>query len=719
MAETKPPKVFISYAWESDTRIWVRELATRLRSNGVHAILDQWDVAPGDSLPEFMEISVSASDFVLVVCTPAYKRKSDSSDPSGVGYEKGVITGELFVKRNQRKFIPILRKGKWLDSAPSWVLGKNYIDLRGTPYSEDNYQELLRTIYGKRIPPPPLGNPPDFLSNEGIEKDIGKIDREKAEREVAEKAAREKVEKESAEKVRLEAEENAKQKAAKEKAERETAEKAAREKVEKESAEKVRLEAEENAKQKAAKEKAERETAEKAAREKAEKEAAEKARLEAEENEKEIQLEFEKSIKKAKRDLRWENFKIDVRYRFKVVYIYRVPILILLVTFVIIVPLLIRLSNLIPQITSTFNNTTAPTATINSSLAPQQNLTSTETFIPTEILTPSKTPTKNFTPSSLPTKITDLKGVFMMLVTTSNGDNFYMDKYEVTNALYKECVDAGICLLPTVASRYALADYANHPVVYVNQNMANAYCEWRGARLPTEGEWELASPKIYGWLSCELGNYVKGFIKDTQSPNGVRNEYCIGDTVPVGSYEQGKSTYNIYDLKGNVEEWSQTKNVVQGGAWASPSLWIGTRTLIEAIPPLSSNTIGFRCAKDADIVTPIETMTPGISPTFTATLTNTPEAPASGFVLISINKVAYRGGTASAKIQAQSGTECTLTFILPSTKMSEAGGLGPCTADANGYCSWTWDISHNISTGNGFVTIIAGGESKTYPIKIE
>jgi len=39
----KPPQIFISYAWENDTRIWARELATRLRTNGVHAILDQWD----------------------------------------------------------------------------------------------------------------------------------------------------------------------------------------------------------------------------------------------------------------------------------------------------------------------------------------------------------------------------------------------------------------------------------------------------------------------------------------------------------------------------------------------------------------------------------------------------------------------------------------------------------------------------------------------------
>ena len=111
MAETKLPKVFISYAWEDDTKAWVRELATRLRFNGVETLLDQWDVVPGDSLPEFMESSVSVSDFVLIVCTPAYKSKSDSSDPSGVGYEKGVITGELFVKRNQRNLSQFCEKG--------------------------------------------------------------------------------------------------------------------------------------------------------------------------------------------------------------------------------------------------------------------------------------------------------------------------------------------------------------------------------------------------------------------------------------------------------------------------------------------------------------------------------------------------------------------------------------------------------------------------------
>ena len=162
MTESKQPKVFISYAWEEDTKTWAHEFSTRLRSDGVDTILDQWHVIPGDSLPEFMEKSVSESDFVLVICTPTYKKKSESEHPSGVVYEKGVITGELFVKRNQRKFIPILQKGKWQNSAPSWILAKTYVDLSDNPYSENNYIDLLQTLYSEREFAPPLGSKPDF-----------------------------------------------------------------------------------------------------------------------------------------------------------------------------------------------------------------------------------------------------------------------------------------------------------------------------------------------------------------------------------------------------------------------------------------------------------------------------------------------------------------------------------------------------------------------------
>ena len=70
------------------------------------------------------------------------------------------MTAEVSTTRNNRKFIPILCRGDWSSSAPSWLKGKYYIDLSGTPYSEDGYADLLTTIHGTRPLPPLIGKPP-------------------------------------------------------------------------------------------------------------------------------------------------------------------------------------------------------------------------------------------------------------------------------------------------------------------------------------------------------------------------------------------------------------------------------------------------------------------------------------------------------------------------------------------------------------------------------
>jgi formylglycine-generating enzyme required for sulfatase activity len=365
---------------------------------------------------------------------------------------------------------------------------------------------------------------------------------------------------------------------------------------------------------------------------------------------------------------------------------------------------------------------------------------------------------------ALKTEVVDDKGVPLALVQGSNFqmgggakvdqqpihavylDSYYIDAYEVSNASYKACVDAGVCQPPneisstTHPSYYIDSKFDNYPVVNVNWSEAETYCKWRDARLPTEAEWEKTARGIggrtYPWgnlLDCSFANYFD--IGGTQC-------FVIGDTTPADKYVKGVSPFGVYGLVGNVSEWvsdwysenyysasapynpqgaeSGKYRVIRGGSWKDDATSMLPTIRNWYNPESSSNTIGFRCAKDVTTVTPIETMPPGITPTFTATLTNTPEATASGvFVLISINNVAYRGGTASAKIQTQPGIECALAFFLPSGTKSDAGGLGPRTADANGYCSWTWDIAHNVSTGNGSVTIIVGGESKTYPIKIQ
>lgn len=150
---------FISYSWDSEQhREWVLALATRLRADGVETVLDQWHVVPGDQLPAFMEKAVRESNYVLIVCTPRFKERSEGR-VGGVGYEGDIMTGEVLTTGNQRKFIPLLRAGEWTEAAPNWLAGKYHIDLRGEPYSESRYQDLLTTLLGTRAQPPPVQKP--------------------------------------------------------------------------------------------------------------------------------------------------------------------------------------------------------------------------------------------------------------------------------------------------------------------------------------------------------------------------------------------------------------------------------------------------------------------------------------------------------------------------------------------------------------------------------
>jgi hypothetical protein len=152
----KMQKVFISYSWDNDEhKLWVRELAARLRSDGIDVTLDQWHLIPGDQLPEFMERSVRESNHVLIICTPKYKERSNNRQ-GGVGYEGDIITAEFMATRNHRIFIPILRKQTWENSAPNWLLGKYYIDLSTSPYSQRQYDDLLTTLLGTREEAPPV-----------------------------------------------------------------------------------------------------------------------------------------------------------------------------------------------------------------------------------------------------------------------------------------------------------------------------------------------------------------------------------------------------------------------------------------------------------------------------------------------------------------------------------------------------------------------------------
>jgi formylglycine-generating enzyme len=127
-------------------------------------------------------------------------------------------------------------------------------------------------------------------------------------------------------------------------------------------------------------------------------------------------------------------------------------------------------------------------------------------------------------------------------------DTFYMDRYEVTNAEFERCIEAGRCERPMPFRRFMTA---NQPMVAVSWYSAVAYCEMNGKRLPTEAEWEHAAAgpddTRYPWgnepLGCERAN-----VEDERG-KGCGTEL----TRDVGSYEPG--WYGLYDMAGNVHEW--------------------------------------------------------------------------------------------------------------------------------------------------------------------
>ena len=151
------PRAFISYSWDDDQhKAWVSNLATDLRRDGVETRLDQWHTALGDQFTAFMEREIRDNDFVLVVCTPNYRLKSDQRT-GGVGYEGDIMTADVAERGNHRKYIPVLARGSWRQAAPSWLQGKRYVDLRTVKTYRTNYPELASTLMGTTPTAPPVG----------------------------------------------------------------------------------------------------------------------------------------------------------------------------------------------------------------------------------------------------------------------------------------------------------------------------------------------------------------------------------------------------------------------------------------------------------------------------------------------------------------------------------------------------------------------------------
>jgi formylglycine-generating enzyme required for sulfatase activity len=227
---------------------------------------------------------------------------------------------------------------------------------------------------------------------------------------------------------------------------------------------------------------------------------------------------------------------------------------------------------------------------------------------------------------------------------------FYIDKYEVTNAMYKKFVDAKSHTPPRhwVDGEIPFGK-ENYPVVYVSWSDAVQYCNWLseqaklkpayskkgetwkfdpqadGLHLPTEAEWEKAARGDEGFVYPWGADFDK-----LKCRNALSN---IRDLTFANDYETGKSPYECHNMSGNVSEWvndwydwryyrqdpppernptgpdesekdSQGNpkfpyKVVRGGSWGDFAEDLRCAMRSSYPPDYTSFRIGFRCAKDA------------------------------------------------------------------------------------------------------------------------
>lgn len=210
-------------------------------------------------------------------------------------------------------------------------------------------------------------------------------------------------------------------------------------------------------------------------------------------------------------------------------------------------------------------------------------------------------------------------------------DAFWIDRTEVTNARFVEFLKTqgeyskacgGYECLETKRedpdshifyqdSQYVVDEgYEDHPVIEVTWYGALAYCNWVGARLPTEAEWEKGARGVDGRL-YPWGN---------SSPSCKKAQYseCSGMTAPVGSKPAGASPCGALDMAGNVWEWTADwydeayygksparnpsgpvegiRKTFRGGSWGYLPYYIRTTDRARNRPAYAGFNVGFRCA---------------------------------------------------------------------------------------------------------------------------
>jgi formylglycine-generating enzyme required for sulfatase activity len=194
---------------------------------------------------------------------------------------------------------------------------------------------------------------------------------------------------------------------------------------------------------------------------------------------------------------------------------------------------------------------------------------------------------------------------------------FFMDKHQLSVGQYARFLEATHHERPPDWTTMNKPQNQNRPVANVDWAEADAYCKWAGKRLPTEAEWEKAARgtdgRVYPWGNEPPTRFHANSGKEVWSNHSA--------LTPVGTFEEGKSPYGVYDMAGNVWEWvsdwydseyyqlSPPQNpsgprkgshkVVRGGSWGSNGITDLRSSDREIhLPSFRGFGTGFRCVKN-------------------------------------------------------------------------------------------------------------------------
>ena len=143
----KQPTAFISYTHEDDShQDWVRKLASDLIFQGIKVKLDQFDLRVGQDLLYFMEKGIAENDFIVVICTPTYKTKTDNRQ-GGAGYETRIATAIVAGDLLTDKVIPILARGDQKSAIPAYLTAARYADFRDKNHYDTSLGELVSALF--------------------------------------------------------------------------------------------------------------------------------------------------------------------------------------------------------------------------------------------------------------------------------------------------------------------------------------------------------------------------------------------------------------------------------------------------------------------------------------------------------------------------------------------------------------------------------------------